>query len=64
MTWRNKKWTKISSYDLKPGDLIIVEPGYQHVKCPYETISDQDYLTKALPFTGVIPKGLTKINQK
>lgn len=23
-TWRNNKWTAISSYDLKPGDIIIV----------------------------------------
>lgn len=34
-TWRNNKWTSISSYDLKPGDIIIVEPGYQHKKCPH-----------------------------
>lgn len=34
-TWRNNKWTAISSYDLKPGDIIIVEPGYQHKKCPH-----------------------------
>lgn len=39
-TWRNGQWANISSYDLKPGDLIIVEPGYQHKKCPFETISD------------------------
>lgn len=34
-TWRNNKWVNISSYDLKPGDYIIVEPGYQHIKFPF-----------------------------
>lgn len=39
--FREGKWNVISSFDLKPGDITIVEAGYQHKKTPYETISDE-----------------------
>ena len=39
--FRDGKWTTISSYDLKPGDIINIEAGYQHKKVPHESISDE-----------------------
>lgn len=44
------KWVVKSSYDLLPGDIIVVQPGYQHKKSEFETMSDSEYLAGAIPF--------------
>jgi cation-transporting ATPase 13A1 len=30
--YRDQKWTKISSYELKPMDIILIEAGYKYKK--------------------------------
>ncbi len=30
--YRSEKWIKISSYELKPMDIILLESGYKHKK--------------------------------
>ena len=40
-TFRNNKWEEISSYLLRPGDIVIVEPGYQHNKIDHKPVTDE-----------------------
>lgn len=39
--YRNKAWETISSYEIKPGDIVFLEAGYQHKKAPHNNISDE-----------------------
>ena len=41
MVFRDNEWKSISSYDLKPGDIIIVEAGYQQKKLPHNKLTDE-----------------------
>ena len=34
------QWVQKSSYDLLPGDIIAVQPGYQHKKSDFDMITD------------------------
>ena len=34
------KWVVKSSYELLPGDIVAVQPGYQHKKSEYDTMTD------------------------
>lgn len=52
----NNKWIPKSSYELKPGDIISVAPGYQHKKVTHESISDREYLSKLIPFANMMPQ--------
>lgn len=54
----NNKWVGKSSYELRPGDIISVTPGYQHKKVPHESISDKEYLAKLIPFSNLVPQKL------
>lgn len=54
----NNKWIGKSSYELRPGDIISVTPGYQHKKVPHDSISDQEYLAKLIPFSNLVPQKL------
>lgn len=58
--YRGGKWLKLSSYDLKPNDIVIVQPGYRNKKIEYERLSDSEYLKKNIPFSSSLPGGLTK----
>lgn len=62
--YRENKWVAISSYDLKPGDIINVDAGYQHKKLPHEMISDEEFLKNALPFGSGIATRMKNPNQK
>lgn len=49
------KWVVKSSYELLPGDIIAIQPGYQHKKSEYDMMSDSEFLAKAIPFSSKIP---------
>ena len=40
-----QQWISKSSYDLLPGDIIAVQPGYQHKKSDFDMITDNEYLS-------------------
>lgn len=46
----NSQWVIKSSYDILPGDILAVQPGYQHKKSDFEMMSDTDFLSTAVPF--------------
>lgn len=58
--WRKGKWEIISSYDLKPGEIMLVEAGYQHKKSPYKMMTDEEYLSKNIPFGAKMPSNLSR----
>lgn len=34
------KWVVKSSYELLPGDIVAIQPGYQHKKSEYDMMTD------------------------
>ena len=50
------QWIMKSSYDLLPGDIIAVQPGYNHKKSDFDMQSDNDYLSQAIPFFSSLSK--------
>lgn len=54
----NNKWVIKSSYELLPGDIVAVQPGYQHKKSEYDMMTDAEYLAQAIPFSSKIPTRL------
>ena len=62
--FRDGSWTNISSYDLKPGDIINIEAGYQHKKLPHESISDEEYLAQKIPFGSKLPSNIARQGTK
>lgn len=49
------QWVIKTSYDLVPGDIIAIAPGYQHKKSVFESVTDAEYLSQAIPFGGKMP---------
>lgn len=58
------KWIVKSSYDLLPGDIVAVQPGYQHKKSEFDMISDSEFLAQAIPFSSKIPGKLMNAPKK
>lgn len=38
--YRDGKWFKTSSYELRPNDIVVVEPGYKNKKLEHHRLSD------------------------
>jgi hypothetical protein len=49
-----------SSYELLPGDIVAIQPGYQHKKSDFNIMSDQEYLAQAIPFASRMPANMIK----
>lgn len=58
--YRDGKWSKIPSYELKPMDVVIVEPGYKCKKLDQERMTDSEFLAKCIPFSKHLPSGFLK----
>ena len=53
-----------SSYELLPGDIVAVQPGYQHKKSDFSIRSDSEFLSQAIPFASRMPSKFTNSPQK
>jgi cation-transporting ATPase 13A1 len=58
--YRDGKWFKASSYELRPNDIVIVEPGYKNKKLEYDRLSDAEFLKKSIPLSSHLPSNLTR----
>jgi cation-transporting ATPase 13A1 len=38
--FKEGQWTLKSSYELLPGDIVAIQPGYQHKKSEFDMMSD------------------------
>lgn len=60
----NGKWLVKSSYELLPGDIVAVQPGYQHKKSQFDMISDSEFLAQAIPFGSKLPGKMMQAPKK
>ena len=56
MTFRKNQWEKVSSEDLKPGDICIIQSADSVKPAPLtDTVTDEQYLKEQIPFSNKLP---------
>lgn len=58
--YREERWSRVPSYELKPMDVVVVEPGYKCKKLEVERLSDSEFLAKCIPFSKHLPAGFLR----
>lgn len=61
--YRADKWNRIPSYELKPMDIVLVEPGYKCKKLETERLSDSEFLAKCIPFSKHLPASFLRTEE-
>ncbi|EGR29218.1 hypothetical protein IMG5_160550 [Ichthyophthirius multifiliis] len=62
--YRNKRWIKINSEDLSPGDIVQIQTNEQIKPVQNDNqVSDEQYLREQVPFSHLFPQKLFKSNE-